>query len=88
MKFTFTLREIRDILVSAVVLSVAFAIAYSDGIFSINLGTFHWLAAFTFVAVGIGFLAHELIGHKLIAQKLGMHAQYIMWKAGLAIALV
>ncbi|MBI4174291.1 MAG: site-2 protease family protein [Candidatus Aenigmarchaeota archaeon] len=88
MKFNFTLSEVKEILVSAVVLSVAFAIAYSNGVFSLNVSSLPVLALFAFVAVGIGFLAHELIGHKLIAQRLGLHAQYHMWRLGLVIAML
>src|SRR3989338_9850558 len=88
MKFTFTAIEVKEIIVSAVVLSLAFALAYSNGIFSLNLAVLPVLALFAFIAVGIGFLAHELIGHKLIAQRLGLHAEYRMWKFGLVIALL
>lgn len=88
MGFTFTFSEVRQIVISAIVLSIAFAIAYSDGIFGLRPATLPLLVAFAFIAVGIGFLAHELVGHKLIAQKLGMHAEYQMWRFGLAIAFV
>ena len=88
MKFTFTLTEIKEIGISAVVLSVAFAIAYSDGLFKIDLAHLPLLVLYAFVAVGIGFLAHELIGHKIVAQRLGMHAEFRMWRAGLVIALL
>ena len=88
MKITFTSIEIKEIVLSAIVLSVAFAIAYSDGIFNLNLSTLPTLVLFAFIAVGIGFLAHELIGHKIVAQRLGLHAEYKMWKFGLVIALL
>ena len=88
MKFVFTMTEVREIIISAVVLSMAFALAYSNGIFSLNLAALPVLVLFAFIAVGIGFLAHELIGHKLIAQRLGLHAQYHMWRFGLVIALL
>ena|SRR3989338_3934850 len=88
MKFNFTFSEIKEIGISAIVLSVAFAIAYSNGIFGLNFASLPVLALFAFVAVGIGFLAHELIGHKLIAQRLGLHAQYHMWRFGLVIAML
>ena len=88
MKFTFTFTEVREILLSAIVLSIAFAIAYSDGIFKLDTAHLPVLALFAFIAVGIGFLAHELIGHKIVAQRLGMHAEYRMWRFGLVIALL
>ena len=87
-KFTFTFGEVKEILLSAIVLSVAFAIAYSDGIFKLDPAHLPVLALFAFIAVGIGFLAHELIGHKIVAQRLGLHAEYRMWRFGLVIALL
>lgn len=88
MKFIFTSSEIKEILISAIVLSVAFALAYANGIFNLQLAVLPILALFAFIAVGIGFLAHELVGHKLIAQRLGLHAEYKMWRVGLVIALL
>lgn len=91
MKLVFTVVEVKEIILSAVVLSVAFAVAYSGGILELlrtNFANIPILVLFAFIAVGIGFLAHELIGHKLIAQRLGMHAEYRMWRFGLVIALL
>lgn len=88
MRFAFTSAETKEIAISAIVLSAAFAIAYSGGIFGIDIGVFPMLVAFSFIAVGIGFLAHELIGHKLVAQRFGMHAEYRMWRLGLGLAII
>lgn len=88
MRFVFTATEIKEIAISAIVLSVAFALAFSNGIFNLNIGTFPVLIVFSFIAVGIGFLAHELIGHKLVSQHYGIHAEYRLWKLGLVIAIV
>jgi Zn-dependent protease len=88
MRITFSRIEVKQILISAVVLSIAFAIAQSDGAWKINPASLPTLAAFAFVAVGIGFLAHELIGHKIIAQRFGLFAEYRMWNTGLAIAFL
>lgn len=90
MKFVFTLKEVKEILISAVVLSVAFALAFTDGIANVlnNTESFPLLVVFSFIAVGVGFLAHELIGHKLFAQKYGLHAEYKVWPMGLGLALV
>ena len=43
---------------------------------------------FSFISVGIGFLAHELIGHKFTAQYFNLFAEYKMWKNGLVLALL
>ncbi len=88
MKFVFTFTEIKEIAISAVVLSIAFALAFGDGIFKISIARLPTLVLFSFVAVGIGFLAHELIGHKIVAQHFGMHAEYRLWRLGLGIAIV
>jgi Zn-dependent protease len=88
MKFTFSLQEVRQIFIAAVVLSIAFAIASQDGIMNgIDLNVLPRMVIYSFIAVGIGFLAHELIGHKLFAQKFGLHAEFRMWPMGLLIAL-
>jgi Zn-dependent protease len=88
MRIVFTKKEVKEILISAIVLSIAFSLAYSHGIFNLQFGGLPILIAFSFVAVGIGFLAHELIGHKIVAQKLGLHAEYKMWNLGLLVALL
>ncbi len=88
MKFVFTNREIKEILISAVVLSIAFAFALSDGLFGVSVAALPILIIYAFIGVGIAFLAHELIGHKFIAQHFGMHGEYRMWKTGLWIALL
>ena len=88
MKITFTSIEVKEIILSAIVLSIAFAIAYSNGVQHLDFVKLPTLILFAFIAVGIGFLAHELIGHKIIAQRLGLHAEYKMWRFGLVIALL
>ncbi len=70
----FSHQEIRDIIVATVVLSFAFG----------GIGNF-FNALF---AVGLAFLSHELIGHKLVAQKFGAEAEFKAWPLGLLLALV
>jgi Zn-dependent protease len=90
MKIVFTATEVKEILIAAVVLSVAFAIANFGGIFDAihNLDTLPTFVIYSFIAVGIGFLAHELIGHKIVAQHLGMHGEFRMWRFGIIIAFL
>lgn len=91
MAFTFSNQEIKEITIAAIVLSVAFAIVFANGFSGIvALGSipFAILIVFSFIAVGIAFLAHELIGHKLIAQRFGFHAEFKKWNFGLGLALV
>lgn len=87
-KFSFSRTEIKEILISAAVLSVAFAIADSKGISGIKFDSFHITVLFSFIAVGIGFLAHEIIGHKFVAQHYKLFAEFRMWRLGLGFAIV
>ncbi|MEM5814446.1 MAG: site-2 protease family protein [Candidatus Aenigmatarchaeota archaeon] len=70
----FSEREIKEIAVSTAVLAFAFG----------GLSRF-FEALFV---VGLGFLAHELLGHKLFAQRLGAAAEYRMWPLGLFLAVI
>lgn len=70
----FSKKEIQDIVVSTAVL--AFAFGGADNFFT---------AAFV---VGVAFVAHEVIGHKFVAQRLGAFAEYKAWNLGLLLALV
>jgi Zn-dependent protease len=93
MKITFTRREVREIIIAAFALSIAFAVSSQEGIFgyfggALELSRLPVFALISFIAVGIGFLAHELIGHKIIAMRLGFHGEFKMWRMGLLIALV
>ncbi len=86
-KFTFSRTEIREILIAAVVLSAAFAVSFSGGLSGLGSDTIV-MVAFSFIAVGIGFLAHEIIGHKFTAQYFNLFAEFRMWKTGLAFAFL
>jgi len=85
-KFTFSRIEIKEILISAVALSIAFALSFSGGISGLSPDIFG-MVLFSFISVGIGFLAHEIIGHKFTAQHYNLFAEYRMWKTGLLLAL-
>ena len=87
-KFSFSRSEIKEILISTAVLSAAFAVAFSNGILNISIEQFPAMILFSFISVGIGFLAHELIGHKFTAQYFNLFAEYKMWKNGLVLALL
>jgi Zn-dependent protease len=91
MKYTFTAVEIKEIIIAAAVLSVAFAFARKDGlmgVLSTGASDLYLLVIFSFISVGIGFLAHELIGHKFVAQHVGMHGEFKMWRFGLVFAFL
>lgn len=96
-KSRFSRRELGDIAVSMIVLSLAFMILYrGDG-----RGSFSWYLEHTYgsaerwailfmVCLGLvflSFLLHEL-GHKFTAQNFGMRSEYRMFPVGLVITLV
>ncbi len=77
-------REIRDILLSMLVIAIAFAWP------GFPLPSFAWIAisfAAVIIAVGTGFVLHEL-AHKYAAIHYGSHAEYFAWPAGLGLALL
>ncbi len=79
--------EIRDIVIATAVLTVAFAIAFSDGITGIFNTNYGALLAVSFIAVALGFVLHEM-GHRFLARKYGYYAEFRMWPFGLALALI
>lgn len=71
--------EIRDILISLLVLSLVFSypeIFYKPTFFLVSL-----------FVVTLAFVCHELM-HKLVAKKLGYWAEYRAWSQGLILALL
>ncbi len=86
----FSRREIYEIGVSVVVLTVAFAIVFMqwyDLPEATALGEFATWLIICFVIVLAGFVFHEL-GHKFVAQAYGAWAEYRMYPQGLGLALV
>lgn len=77
-------REVRDILLSMLVIAIAFAWP------GFPLPPLIWIAisfAAVIIAVGTGFVLHEL-AHKYAAIHYGSHAEYFAWPAGLGLALL
>ena len=81
--FRFTKNEIRDLIISFIVIALGFTILYSNGDYS------HISIVFpvVMIGVGVGFIFHEL-GHKFVAMHYGYYAEYELWPTGLLIALV
>lgn len=79
-------RESRDILISWITISFAFAwIGFA--IFSTaGISEFINQFAIMLVAVGTGFILHEL-AHKYVAINYGAHAEFRAWREGLLLAL-
>jgi Zn-dependent protease len=81
--FRFTGKEIRDLIISFIVIALGFTILYSNGDYS-NMGL---VFPIVMIGVGAGFIFHEL-GHKFVAMHYGYYAEYELWPTGLIIALV
>lgn len=79
----FTSREIRDILISMLIIAVIFAYLLSRG----NANTFVALIPALLLTVGLGFVLHEL-AHKFVAVRYGFYAEFRMWLEGLIFALI
>ena len=80
-------KEFRDIVISALVLALAFGIALSGGFRAFQQPDVLVLViGMSLVAVSLGFILHEL-GHRLIARRFGYFAEYSMSAKGLMIAL-
>jgi Zn-dependent protease len=75
----FTEREVKDIVISLLVLSLVFA--YPEILFE------PLFFVTSMLTVGIAFIGHEL-SHRFVARKLGYHSEYVMWKQGLLMALL
>ena len=83
-------KETRDILISWIVLSVAFMLLL-ENINIYNLSSFGKvsvsLLAMYFFIVAVSFLSHEL-GHRQVARRYGFKANFEMWPMGVVLALV
>jgi len=81
------LSELRDILISMLVLSLAVAIAFSGPKILTELPKLAKYMLIFIAVVGVGFVFHEL-GHRTVARSFGAQAKFKMWPFGLAIALL
>jgi Zn-dependent protease len=88
--FMFSAKEVRDIIVAWAALALAFTLA-DCGIISGRTCPYQTTPPsfffVSFVAVGSGFVLHELL-HKFTAERYGYWAEFRMWIMGIALALV
>jgi Zn-dependent protease len=88
--YLFSQKEVRDILVAWAALALAFTLAdcgLASGRgcpVSGGPGVFFFVS---FVAVGSGFVLHELM-HKFTAERYGYWAEFRMWVMGIVLALI
>ncbi|MFA5452836.1 MAG: site-2 protease family protein [Candidatus Methanomethylophilaceae archaeon] len=90
-KPSFSSIEIRDILISMLVLSVAFTIIFASNNTSyfskdVVTNTLCWLGI-SLVIVASSFIMHEF-GHKFVAQRYGAWAEYRMFPGGLVMCII
>lgn len=79
----FSSREIRDIIISMLVIAAVFSYVLSGR--NIDIATQYYFISL--IGVGSGFVLHEL-AHKLMAIRYGFWAEYRLWIEGLFLALV
>ena len=81
-----SVKEFKDLSISAIVLAIAFGIAFSGGFRAfLDLRTLGIFSLISLIAVSLGFVLHEM-GHRYIARKYGFFAEFKMWRLGLLIA--
>ncbi|MCE5213674.1 MAG: site-2 protease family protein [Methanobacterium sp.] len=81
----FTSREVMDIVISMSVIALIFAYLFSGR--NLSSPEFFYLIPVTFIAVGLGFVLHEL-AHKFMAIRYGFYAEYRLWVEGLILAVI
>ncbi|BDH79056.1 MAG TPA: metalloprotease [Methanothermobacter sp.] len=79
----FTTREIRDIIISMIVIAAVFSYVFSNRQFNMAVS----LLPASIIGVGAGFVFHE-IAHKLMAIRYGFWAEYKLWMGGILLALI
>jgi len=77
----FSSKELKEITISVIVLTLAFFFAFSKPRFNLLY------LPIAFISITSGFLLHEL-AHKFVAQKYGCLAEYRMYTFGLLLALL
>lgn len=78
----FTEQEIKDLVISAIVIGFIFAWVERGYFARVN---FFNIFVIMLIAVGTAFIFHEL-SHKYVAQRYGCIAYYRMWETGLILA--
>lgn len=83
---TFTRQEIKDMIIAVIALTVLFSLSVTRPI-GWSIENLFFFAPIAFVAVGIGFILHEL-GHKIVAQRFGFVSEFRRWDYGLILGLL
>lgn len=83
---TFTREEIRDIIIAVIALTIFYALSVTRPL-GWSFDTLMLFIPISFIAVGIGFILHEL-GHKIVAQRFGFFSEFRRWDYGLILGLL
>ncbi|VVB76527.1 Peptidase family M50 [uncultured archaeon] len=82
--FHFSPQEAKDIIISWLTLSLAFAVVINPVFF--NISNLVLSLPIALLAVGTGFVLHEL-AHREMAKHYGFHSEFRAWYPGLLIAI-
>jgi len=86
-KIQFSTEEIIQLTISLIILSFAFSlILYRDQISGLSNYSLKFFIN-SLIIVGLAFILHEELGHKIVAQHYGYWAEYRAWPTGLFLAL-
>ncbi len=80
-------REVSDILIADIALSIGFSLALTGGLAYVSSGGFLYLLPIAFIAVSLAFILHELM-HKFVAQRFGAIAGFRKSDTGIVISLL
>lgn len=83
---TFTREEIRDIVIAVIALTILYSLSVTRPM-GWTIDNLIFFMPIAFVAVGIGFILHEL-GHKFAAQSFGFVSEFRRWDYGLILGLL
>lgn len=83
---TFSREEIKDIIISVVVLTLLYAILITRPM-GWSMDSLLLFIPISFVSVGLGFILHEL-GHKVVAQRFGFFSEFRRWDYGLILGFL
>ena len=91
-KFTYSVTEIKHLIIAALAIAFAFSmILFRQELFKAfaekQFMQIPLYLSISLIIVGLAFILHEL-GHKFIAQKKGLWAEFRMWPMGLVLAIV
>ena len=79
----FRSRELRDLVITWLILSFCFSVRY---LFT-TLDTFIIHFGISLITLGLGFIGHEL-AHRTVARRFGCSAEFRLWPLGLGLALL